>query len=177
MILPPHVRREQIRQRGDRAAPRDLRRRDLQPFRMLVEHRVDQVDEGLVGAEEAVPTGQEVALEPPLAGVLAQDLHDAPLLGEVVVLGKRLCHPDPVRHLEHCAEAVGLVFVGREGAKVPRLLIELREIPQEDAERLRRLRDHVAGCRHVDGVLPEVRHAQVAQQQAAVRVGVRSHPA
>ena len=36
------------------------------------------MDERLVAAEQAVPAGQEVALEPALAEVLGQDLHDPP---------------------------------------------------------------------------------------------------
>ena len=74
MVLPPHVRAEQVVQAGDPRPPRDLAGR-LQPLRMLVEHRVDDVDERLVAAEQAVPAGQQVALEPALAGVLGQDLH------------------------------------------------------------------------------------------------------
>src|SRR5450756_2493966 len=58
------MRRQQIVERCDRTAPRDVAG-DLQPLRVLVEHRVDDVDEGLVAVEEAVPAGQEVALQPP----------------------------------------------------------------------------------------------------------------
>ena len=47
---------------------------DLQPFRVLVEHRVDDVDERFVAGEEAVPAGQQVAFEPALAHVLARGL-------------------------------------------------------------------------------------------------------
>jgi hypothetical protein len=39
--------------------------------------RVDDVDERLVTVEEAVPAGQEVALEPALALVLGEHLHHA----------------------------------------------------------------------------------------------------
>jgi len=41
--------------------------RDLQPLRVLVEHRVDDVHEGLVAVEQAMPAGEDVALEPALA--------------------------------------------------------------------------------------------------------------
>jgi hypothetical protein len=36
----------------------------------LVEHRVDDVDEGLVAVEEAVAAGQQIALEPALTLML-----------------------------------------------------------------------------------------------------------
>ena len=41
--------------------------RDLEPFGVLVDHRVDDVDEGLVAGEEAVAAGEQVAFEPALA--------------------------------------------------------------------------------------------------------------
>ena len=48
VVLPPDVRGEQVVQRGDRPPPRDAVGR-LQPLGVLVEHRVDDVDERLVG--------------------------------------------------------------------------------------------------------------------------------
>ena len=67
VVLPPHVRGEQVVERGDRAPPGQLPG-DLQPLGVLVEHRVDDVDERLVAGEEAVPAGQQVSLQPALAG-------------------------------------------------------------------------------------------------------------
>jgi hypothetical protein len=43
---------------------------------MLIEHRVDDVDERLVAIHEAVPAGEQVSLQPPLALVFAQHFHD-----------------------------------------------------------------------------------------------------
>src|SRR5256886_11114771 len=62
----PILRAEQVVERCERQPPRDPARH-LQPLRMLVEHRVDDVDEGLVAVEEPVPAGEQVALEPALA--------------------------------------------------------------------------------------------------------------
>ena len=67
-----------IVERGDRPPPGDVPG-DLQPLGVLVEHRVDDVDERLVGIEEAVAAGEQVAFEPALALVLAEHLHDAAL--------------------------------------------------------------------------------------------------
>ena len=106
VVLPPHVRGEQIVERGDRPPPRDAPGH-LQPLRVLVEHRVDDVDERLVAGEQPVAAGQQVALQPALAQVLGQDLHHPPVRGEVVVAGQRLRVPRPVGDLERRAQPVG----------------------------------------------------------------------
>ena len=67
---------------------------------MLVEHRIDDVDERLVAVEQAVPAGQQVALQPALAEVFREHLHDPPLGRQVVVAGDELGHPGPVGRLE-----------------------------------------------------------------------------
>jgi hypothetical protein len=51
----------QVVQRRDPLAPRDLVAH-LQPLCVLVEHRVDDVDEGFVTRELAVTPGEQVAL-------------------------------------------------------------------------------------------------------------------
>jgi hypothetical protein len=71
VILPPDMRGQQIIQRGDLAPPRQLRG-DLQPLRVLIEHRIDNVDERLITIEESMPPGEQVAFKPPLALMLAQ---------------------------------------------------------------------------------------------------------
>ena len=84
VVLPPYVRGQQIVERCDRPPPRDPPR-CLQPLGVLVEHRVDDVDEGFVAIEEAVTPGQQIALEPSLAKMLAQHLHDPPVGPQVIV--------------------------------------------------------------------------------------------
>ena len=71
VVLLPDMGGEQVVQRGDLPAPRQLRG-DLQPLGVLVEHRVDDVDKGLVAVEKPVPPGEQVALQPPLALVFAE---------------------------------------------------------------------------------------------------------
>src|SRR5205085_7998007 len=83
VILPPDMARQQIVQRADGPPPRNVIAY-LQPFGVLVEHRVDDVDERLIAGEEAVPPGQQVALQPTLALVLAEHLHDPPVRGQMV---------------------------------------------------------------------------------------------
>ena len=84
VVLPPDVRGQQDVQRGDRPPPGDMPG-DLEPLGVLVEHRVDDVDEGLVAVEQPVTAGEQVAFEPALALVLAEHLHDPAVGGQVVV--------------------------------------------------------------------------------------------
>ena len=116
VVLPPDVRAEQVVERGDRPPPGDSARH-LQPLRVLVEHRVDDVDERLVAVEQAVPAGQQVALEPALALMLGQHLHHPPVGREVVVAGEHLGVPGAVRHLEHRAQPVRCRLVRSEQAE------------------------------------------------------------
>ena len=87
VILPPDVRAEQVIQRSDGTTPGNVAR-DLQPFGVLVEHGIDDVDEGFVAVEEAVAAGEQIAFEPALAHVLAENFHDAAGGRDVIVVGK-----------------------------------------------------------------------------------------
>ena len=140
--------------------------RHLQPLRVLVEHRVDDVDERLVAVEEAVPAGQQVALEPALAEVLAEHLHHAPVGREVVVARLDLRHPGSVGLLEHGAEPVRGGLVGAEDAEVRRVLVAAHDVAQVGAEHARRLAGGLRRRRDVDREVAEVR-------QAAGRAGAR----
>ena len=96
VILAPHQRGDQQVDGGNRRAPAQLVLRLLQPFRMLVEHRIDDMHERLVRGKEAVPTSENVALEPAFECVLAEHFHD-PAIGcdfrAVRVLGLDIRRP------------------------------------------------------------------------------------
>src|SRR5690349_21221127 len=111
MVLPPDMARQEIVQRPDRPAPGNLIAH-LQPFGVLIEHRIDDVNECFVAGEEAVPAGQQITLEPSLTLVLAQHLHDPAVRSEMVVPRLRFGHPCPVGDFEHVLPAVRIVFVG-----------------------------------------------------------------
>ena len=85
---------------------------------MLVEHRVDDVDERLVGGEDAVAAREEVPLQPTLTGVLAQHLHHSAVGRQVVVLRDRVLHPSSPRDLEQRAQPVGCQLVRGEDTEV-----------------------------------------------------------
>ena len=46
---------------------------------MLIEHRIDDVSERLVGVEYAVATGKQIPFQPALALMLAEHLHHSAL--------------------------------------------------------------------------------------------------
>ena len=133
------------------------------------------MDERFVAGEEAVPAGEEIALEPALALVLAQHLHH-PAVGTQVIVGRQdFCDPDALGHLEDGSRAVGGRLVRAEDAKfVSR--VPLDDVAQEVAHARAWPRLYVApGCGNLHGVVAEVRQAQIAEQSAAVGVGVRAH--
>ena len=64
VVLAPHVRAEQVVE-ARRPGGRQLDvAGGLEPLRVLVEHRVDEVDERLVAAEETVPPGEQCSPRP-----------------------------------------------------------------------------------------------------------------
>ena len=81
----------------------------VEPFGVLVEHRVDDVHESLVGVEQAVSAGQCVTLEPSQARVLGEHLHDTAVgrkLATVLVFGPIRRKPRLLGHLKDGAEPV-----------------------------------------------------------------------
>src|SRR6185437_1618127 len=106
MILAPDMRCEQIVEGRDRPPPRNAAAA-LQPFRVLIEHRIHDVNERLVAIEDAVPAGEEIAFEPALAGMLRQDLHHPTAGREMLVIGPPLGLPGTIGRLEHMREAIG----------------------------------------------------------------------
>ena len=83
--------------------------------------------------------------------------------------------PLALGHFEEGFQAVGERLVGAEDAEIPLLLVQLRHIAQERPEHMR-VADAVRPRRgHVGRVVAKIRHPQVAEQNAAVGVGIRAH--
>ena len=137
LVLPPHVGGEQVVEGGDRAPPGEPAR-DLEPLRVLVEHRIDDVDERFIAGEEAVASGKEITFKPALAQVLAQHLHDAAIGGELGVGGTEITHEYAVGDFEQVAKPVRFRFVGTEDAEIALGQVELHHIAQEGAGDSRR---------------------------------------
>src|SRR6476661_3409995 len=84
VILPPDMRGQEIIQRRYRSPPGNVAA-DLQPFGMLIEHRIDDMDKGFITGEHAMAARQEIAFEPPFALMLAQHLHHAAIRRHMIV--------------------------------------------------------------------------------------------
>ena len=133
VILPPDMGREQIIQRCDGLAPRN-RLGHLQPFRMLIEHRVDDVGECLVARKEPVAAGEQISFEPAFAEVLAQDFHDAAVDAEIDIDVFNARHPLLSAGLVDRVETVRGGLIRTEHAEIPVRQIELHHIPQKHAK-------------------------------------------
>ena len=177
VVLAPDVRGEQIVERGDRPAPGDLVAH-LQPFRVLVEHRVHDVDERLVAGEEAVAPGEEIAFEPALAGVLAQDLHDPAVRAERLVL-RHAGRPARCGRSPRTARPGDLTRSRRARRREScAVLVQPHDVAQRSPPSTRVASASVVpGFGDVDRVVPEVRHPQILQEQAAVGMRVGAHAA
>ena len=143
---------------------------------MLVDHRVDDVDERLVAVEQAVPAREQVPLQPALALVFGQHLDDAPGAGEMLVHLRpdELGVPLFVGRVENRLKAVRCGLVGTEDAEV--VGIEPNHLGQPLTEHLGRFGHGRAGGGYVYAVLPEVGKPQILQQHPAVGVRIVTHP-
>ncbi len=144
---------------------------------MLAEHRVDDANEGFITVKQPVPSGQKISFQPTLALVLAEHRvqHAAGGREEFVILYFPGI-PLTVGDLKNRAQEIRDCLIGTEDSEITLILIQLGHIAQERTQHLRILGVHRAGRRHVHRVDVEVRHAQVAQQNAAVGMGIASHP-
>ena len=83
---------------------------------MLVDHRVDDVDEGFIAVEQAVPSREQVSLQPALALVLRQHFDDTAGAGEMLVhlRPEEFGVPLLVGGVEDGLQAIGRGLVGPE---------------------------------------------------------------
>ena len=150
---------------------------DLEPLGVLIEHRIDDVNERLVAREEAVPARQQIGLQPALALVLAEHFHHAAVRAELVVFRINLGHVAAVGHLQHILPPIRVVLVGAEQSEVLAVQVLLHDVAEELAHFPRGFRRRRAGTRHLYRVVAEIGHFQVAQEQAAVGMRIVAHPA
>ena len=173
VVLTPHVRAQQVVQRRDRPPPGQFAAGG-QPFRVLVEHRVDDVHERLVAVEQTVAAGQQIALQPALAQVLGQHFHHAAVGREVLVSGLGVRQPNLAGRLENSGQPVGRGLVGTHETEA--VGVARDHVTQEGAQHPGGLLRRCGRLRDRDRVVAEVREIQVAQQQPAVGVRVGAHP-
>ena len=161
VILPPYVRRQQVVQRSDRTPPLNIPGH-LQPLGMLVEHGIDNVDEGLIARKEAVPPREQVAFQPALAHVLAEHLHHAAVLRQMFIHRQDRFHPLLVGRFVKRFQAVGSRLIRSKHAKVLGIGIQVHHVAQQAAQNTRGFRIFSAGLRNLHRILAKVRHQQVA---------------
>jgi hypothetical protein len=149
----------------------------FQPFGVLVEHRINDVDERLIAVDQTVPAGQQVALQPSFDCVLAEHLHNAAFGSEVSavgILGEILCQPDLFGDVVERFQPVGLRLIRAEDAEVPH--VQPRDFACKVSES-----GNVAGQGRAlfldfDGAVAEVGHIQRPAQQPAIGDRVGAHP-
>ena len=127
VILAPDMARQEVIQRANRPSPGDVIAH-LQPLGVLIKHRIDDVDERFIAREKTVPAGQEIALEPALALVLAEHLHDPPVGRQMIIPRIGVCDPGTIGDLERILPAVRVVLVRTEEPEISRLHVELHHI-------------------------------------------------
>ena len=99
-----------------------------------------------------MPAGEQVALQPALAGVLGEDLHHPAVPAPGAGRRPRCGLPDLVGDLEHGAEPVGLGLVRADQAEVAVLGVGRHDVAQPAAEHPGRLGQRRAGLGHLDRV-------------------------
>ena len=145
VILPPDVTGQKIIERSNRSPPGEAAR-DLQPFGVLIEHRIDDVDEGLVAVEQAMPAGQQISFQPALALMFAEHFHHPPVASEVFIRldrsGSSHCRLVASKHV---GQTIGHRFIGAEDAKIAMVLVLLHAHRAETAQHARVFGLHCAG--------------------------------
>ena len=120
---------------------------------------------------------EQVALEPALAQMLAQHLHDAAVDAEIDVDLLDLGHPFLAGDFVDGLQPVRRGLVRAEEPEVLLVEIELHHVAQKLPEHPRRFRLDAPGLEHRHGVVVKVGHRQRLQQLTAVGVRVAAHAA
>src|SRR5512143_1655646 len=143
---------------------------------MLIEHRVNDMGESLVGSEESMPSGQEITFQPPLQSVLAEHLHDVPVTGEfttIRILGLDLRHPCFLRGLVHGSQTVGSCFIRPEHPKLVQVITH--DIAQEYPENLSIPSQDSTGFFHLKAIVSEVGQTQGLANCSSISDRVCAH--
>src|SRR5438552_2162886 len=110
MVLPPDMRTKQIVETGDGATPRNVTAH-LEPLGMLIEHRVDDVDEGLIAREEAMTACEQISFQPTLTLVFRKNFHHPTIRREMIVVWIHFGDVATVCHVEDILPAVGIILI------------------------------------------------------------------
>lgn len=130
VVLSPHMACQKDVEAGKFVSPLDFVTH-LEPFGMLIEHRADYVNEGLIRVQKPVSTRQEIPFEPSFTLMLRQHFHDSTVLCQKVVAFLNLSHPLSVGGLEDGLQFVAGSLVGTEYPEVASCLVFANNVPQE----------------------------------------------
>src|SRR5262244_1361801 len=133
---------------------------------MLVEHRVDNVDEWLIAVDEPVPSAQKVSFQPPFHRMLTEHLHDPTLrvqFATVGILRKILSQPNLLCDFVNGFEPVRLGFVWPKDTEA--VHVQPHYFFKEFAKSGNVPGLTPTGLFEVDGELAEVRHIQRPTQK------------
>ena len=108
-----------------------MSRETLQPFGMLIEHRIHDVDERFVTREKAVTPGKQITFEPTLAHVLAEHFNDPAASRLVLIRGQDRLHKNLVGDFIQRIQPVGSGLVRTEHAEVLGFQVQLHHVAQE----------------------------------------------
>src|ERR1700732_447489 len=101
---------------------------------MLIEHRIDDVDEGLVAREQAMASREEVSFEPAFAQVLAQHLHYATIDAEINIDLFNFRHPFLAGDFVNGIQSIRRGLVRAKEPEIMFVEIELHHVAQEFSE-------------------------------------------
>src|SRR5215475_7999714 len=125
---------------------------------MLIEHRVDNMNERLIAVDKTMPPTKNVALQPTFHGVLAKHFHDSAIrrqLPPVGVFRKILAHPDLFTDFIQGLELIGLSLVRPEHSES--LDVVSHYFPKEIAERRDVASERCAGLLDFDREVTKIR--------------------
>ena len=143
---------------------------------MLVDHRVDNVDERLVRVEYTMSPAQNISLKPAFNRVLDKDFHDTTCKREItaiLIFLKVLAHPDLLASIVDRIELVRLCLVGAEDTEC--LLILRYDVPQELAEQRHAARLGSTGFCSVVSISAEIWHAKLVLQRPTIGNWICAH--
>ena len=178
VVLAPDMARKEHVEAGDRLSPGDVAHSCLEPLGMLVHHRVDDVDKGLVGRPQAMTTGEEIALEQAFALVLGELLDNIADRSHVLIVCRVVVEvavePLLIGHLVARLQAVRCRLVGTEDTEAVTVIVdELGRVLAEDTRRLGRA-GTMSQPVHVEGIILRLRQLERLSDAAAIGIWVRA---
>ena len=98
-------------------------------------------------------TGEQIPLQPSLAGVLGEYLHDASIGRQMVVIVIALRQPGAIGGVEQGAQAIGHGLVRAHDPEIALHGVESHHVAQIDAQGTGRFPQHTARLWHFQGIV------------------------